>query len=103
MGSTRVDYVDSDGIRRRVLLPANAGADPTEGIPLSVPVDSLYAHMPPSFRKDLIEALWAVGLIEADDYFKPGAVERIRAALLSVVKRDTMDILKLAREMKNGK
>jgi hypothetical protein len=103
MGSTRLDYVDSNGIKRRVLVPADDGACPEEGIPISLPVDELYAHMPLEFRQRLVEALWAVGLIEPSDYLQRDAPERTRAALLSVVKRDTMDILNLAREtMKHG-
>lgn len=102
MGSTRVDYTDAEGIKRRVLLPEE-GIDPVEGIPISVPVDTLYQHMPLSFRIRLIEALWVVGLIEPDDFLRLGAADQIRAALLSVVKHDTMDILSMAKEVKNGK
>lgn len=102
MNTTRVDYVDAEGINRRVLLPVDDGTNPDEGIPISVPVDRLYEHMPVAFRRDLVAALWAVGLVESDDFLRKDAPDRIRAALLSVVKHDTMDILNLAREMKNG-
>ena len=99
MNAIPVDYVDSEGIKRRVLVPTDDGASPEEGIPVSVPVDELYRHMPLSFRQQLVEALWAVGLIEPADFSQRDAPERTRAALLSVVKHDTMDILNLAREM----
>ncbi len=99
MNSTRIDYVDSEGIKRRVLVPVDDGARPEEGIPISLPVDELFSHMPLSFRQQLVEALWAVGLIEPADFSQRDAPERTRAALLSVVKHDTMDILNLAREM----
>ena len=103
MGSTRLDYVDREGIKRRVLMPSDDGTSPDEGIPISLPVDELYAHMSLEFRQRLVEALWAVGLIESSDFLQRDAPDRIRAALLSVVKRDTMDILNLAREtMKHG-
>ena len=103
MGNSRLDYLDREGIKRRVLVPADDGACPEEGIPISLPVDELYAHMPLTFRQRLVDALWAVGLIEPADFSQRDAPERTRAALLSVVKRDTMDILSLAREtMKHG-
>jgi hypothetical protein len=102
MNTTRVDYVDSDGIKRRVLLPSDDGLDPAEGIPVSVPVDALFEHMPVAFRRALVDALWNNGLIESVDFLRKDAPDKIRASLLSVVKHDTMDILNLAREMKNG-
>lgn len=104
VGITSVDYIDKEGIKRRVLLPVGEedGAI-DEGIPVSLPVDTLYLHMPLTFRKELIEALWNVGLIEPEDFLRGDAPNRIRAALMSVIKHDTMDILNLAREMKNGK
>lgn len=102
MGISRVDYVDSEGIKRRVILPSDDGANPDEGIPISVPVDSLFEQMPVEFRRALVDALWANGLIEKDDFLRKDAPDKIRASLLSVVKHDTMDILNLAREMKNA-
>ena len=103
MGITRVDYFDKEGIQRRVLLPSDDGATPQEGIPVSLPVDQLYQHMPLKFRIALVEALWNVGLVEPEDFLQRTAPERIRAALMSVIKYDTMDIITLAQEMKNGK
>lgn len=102
MSAIRLDYVDSDGFRRRVLVP-DEHADPVEGIPVSVPVELLYQHMPLTFQAQLINELWAVGLIEPADYLKGDAMQKVRAALLSVVKRDTLDILNLAREMNHAK
>lgn len=102
MRTIRVDYRDEQGIDRRVLVPEDDGAHPSEGVPISLDVDSLYEHMPIKFRQQLVKELWARNLVEPADYLKPGAPELIRAALLSVVKRDTMDILNLARERKHG-
>lgn len=102
MNTTRVDYVDAEGIKRRVLLPSDDGMNPEEGIPVSVPVDTLFEHMPIEFRRALVEALWNNGLIESIDFLHKDAPDKIRSSLLSVVKHDTMDILNLAREMKNG-
>lgn len=99
MKTIPVDYVDRDGFRRRALVPENDGASPAEGIPISLPVEQLYQHMPLAFQITLVNELWNVGLIEPADFLKRDAPERTRAALLSVVKHDTMDILNLAREM----
>lgn len=95
-----IDFTDERGVKRRVLLP-DTGGDPNEGIPVSLDVGSLYRHMPPEFISRLTNELWAQGLIEPRDFLAPGAPERIRAALLSVVKHDTMDILTLAKERVN--
>jgi hypothetical protein len=91
-----IEYRDTDGILRRVLAPETA--DPSEGVPLSLPVDELYWHMPLDFRQRLVKELWAVGLVEPKDFLAAGAAERIRAALLSVVKHDVFDIQKFAKE-----
>lgn len=102
MGVQRVDYRDAEGIQRRVLLPAGSLDDPAEGVPVSVPVDTLYLHMPLSFRISLIDALWAVGLVEPEDFLKLGAAQQVQAALISIVKHDAMSILALAKEVKHG-
>lgn len=93
----KVDYIDKDGIQRRVLIPAGV-SDYSEGIPVSVPVDSLYQHCSIEFRRAIIEELWARNLIEACDFKRPGAGELITAALRSVIKHDALDIISLARE-----
>ncbi len=96
-----VDYRDNQGIMRRVLLPDGADSDPTEGIPVSLPVDDLFDHMPLPFRQKLMEELWARDLIEPNDFLRPGALEQIRSAWLSVAKKDSLDIQNLARERTN--
>lgn len=104
MNTTKVDYRDNEGIQRRVLLPSDDGLNPDEGIPISLPVDSLFSDMPLTFRVKLVDAFYAVGLVEASDFLVSGAAQRIQAALLSVVKHDVMDILALAKEVgKHGK
>lgn len=104
MNSTKVDYTDAEGIKRRVLLPTDDGAYPEEGIPISLPIDKIYQHMPLTFRQALVDAFFAVGLVEPKDFLAAGAATRIQAALLSVVKRDVMDILALAKEVeRHGK
>lgn len=95
-----VEHVDEDGIKRRVALP-DLAFDTAEGIPVSLDVDSLYEHMPVSFRAKLVEELWNRDLIQPADFLRPGAAEKIRSALLSVVHFDTMDIITLAKERLN--
>lgn len=97
---SRIDYVDREGIKRRVLLPADSGSPPDEGIPISVPVDALYGHMPLAFRIALVDALWAVDMIEFDDFLRPGAAQVVQAALLSVVRHDALDMIAFAKEGK---
>lgn len=93
----KVDYIDKNGIQRRVLIPDGV-SDYSEGIPVSLPVDSLYQHCSIEFRRALIDELWARDLIEPCDFRRAGAGELITAALRSVVKRDALDIITLARE-----
>jgi len=96
--STKVDYLDSNGIHRRVLLP-NDDADANEGIPLSLPLESLFGHMPVSFQARLSSELFERGLVEPSDFFKPGAAELTRGAILSVCKHDALSIISLAKSL----
>lgn len=100
MGNRIVDYIDEDGIKRRVLVPADV--DPGEGIRLSCDIDRLYENAPKDFVIRLVAELWAVGLVTKDDYKTPGAETRIRAALLAAVKHDTMSIINFTRSPDNG-
>lgn len=93
----KVDYVDAEGIQRRVIIPEGA-TEYQEGIPISLPVDNLYQHCSAEFRQELMAELRARGLIEACDYLKPGASELIRASLIAVVKKDVLDIISFASE-----
>ncbi len=97
-----VDYTDSDGILRRVRVPDTGAFDVSEGIPISVPVDQLYMHLSVEFRRELVNTLWERGFIEPEHFLQPGAAERIRAVILSLVKRDVFDIMSLAGEFING-
>lgn len=96
-GLVKVDYEDRDGIKRRVLIPEGM-IDYSEGIPVSLSVDSLYRHCPIEYKKVLTEELWARGLIEPCDYLLPGAAELITAAIRAAVKHDALDIVSFARE-----
>ena len=94
----QTEYTDERGVKRLVLLPDDSAADASEGIPLDLDVETLYPHMPPAFTARLKAELWARGLIQPRDYLAPGAAEKVRSALLAVVKQDTMSILALAKE-----
>ena len=92
------DFYDAKGIKRRVLVPDDQ-ASVEEGIPISVPVDELYTEMPLPFRQRITEALFNRGLIEPQDFFKPGASELVRNAILDVCKFDALDIITMAHKM----
>lgn len=97
--SIDLDYLDSDDIKRRVRLPSR-DVEPSEGIPLSLDVDRIPAYQacPLAFRKRLVDELWARGLVEPKDFIGLDKAEKIRAALLSTVKADTMTIITFAQE-----
>lgn len=92
-----IDGRDRDGILRRVRVP-DAKTPVDEGVPVSLDVGSLYEHMPAAFTQALVEALWSRGLVEAADYLAPGAAERVRSALLSVVKADALSLITRAKQ-----
>jgi hypothetical protein len=91
----RKTYEDNAGIPRVVLVPPGE-KDLKAGIPLSFDLTPLFGHMPKEFQREFYQALHAQGLIEASDYFKPGAAERYRRALFTVIKHDFLSIQALA-------
>ena len=93
------DFFDDKGIRRRVLVP-DENAPLTEGIPVSLPIEKLYDTAPVDFVIRLVNALFARGLIEPDDFFKPGAAELTRNAIMETCKFDALSIISLAKEHK---
>lgn len=97
-----VDFLDEDGRWKRVYIPENqlGMVPPEEGIPVSLDISGLYAGVPGEFVTRVSNDLWNVGLIEPKDFLKPGAADKIRAALLSAIRSDTMDIIALAKETK---
>jgi hypothetical protein len=90
-------FVDPAGIPRVTLLPKGAN-DPAMGIPVSLDLASLFGHMPDAFQAELTIALHAQGLVKAADYFVPGASDRFRAAMLSVIKHDFLNVQALAKQ-----
>ncbi|MEO8608908.1 MAG: hypothetical protein ABI690_13535 [Chloroflexota bacterium] len=72
---------------------------PEEAAPVAPKFDfsELYGHMPDGFYKTLTNALHARGIIEPGDYFKAGAPELFRSAMLSVIKHDFLSVQTLAK------
>lgn len=94
--------VDAAGVPKVVLLPKDE-TDVRTGIPVSLDLSPLFGHMPDSFQKTLYESLHAQGLIEPADYFKPGAAERFRAAMFTIIKHDFCSVQTIANEeLSNG-
>jgi len=91
------DFFDNKGIRRRVIVP-DENAPLTEGIPVSLPIEKLYDTAPTDFVIRLVNALFARGLIEPEDFFKAGAAELTQNALLDTLKFDALNIVTLAKE-----
>lgn len=75
--------------------PVEADAAPDEP---QFTLASLYEHMPPGFLERLTQALHARGLVEPGDYFKAGASERFRSAVLSVIRHDFSSAQALAKD-----
>lgn len=93
-----LDYTDDEGFMVRVFIPEGMEYDhPSEGIPLSLDLREVYPDVPVEFLRKLNESLWAVGLILPSDYTKPGAAEKVRSAILSATRFDTMTILTEAK------
>lgn len=95
-------YVDAAGIPRVALLPKGE-SDVTMGIPISLDVSSLYEHMPESWVAEFTTALHAQGLVKPQDFFVPGAGDRFRAAMLTVIRHDYSDVLTIAKAALNGR
>lgn len=98
----RESYEDGSGIPRVVLIPSGE-TDLKTGIPLSLDLTPLFGHMPDQFQRAFYKALHDQGLVEAADFFKAGAADRYRRALLTVIKHDFLSIQALAnKEITNG-
>jgi hypothetical protein len=93
----RETYVNNLGIPQVVLLPEGE-TDVEMGIPLSLDLTPLFGHMPEAFQREFYKALHAQGLIEPADFFKSGAADRYRRALLTVIKHDFLSIQAIAKQ-----
>lgn len=95
--SVEKTYVDASGIPSRVLVPEDA-TDLSAGIPVSLDISGLYAHMPSDFVVAFTKALHEQGLVKPQDYFVPGASDRYRAALLMIIRSDFLSIQAIAQQ-----
>lgn len=98
----RKDYTDERGIKRRVLLPED-GIDPREGILVSMPLDDVFETLPASFVARLTDECWKRGLIEAEDFTRPGAAESYKAAFRAIIASDFHVLVTRAKEYANSK
>jgi hypothetical protein len=95
-------FTNDLGIPQVVLVPPGE-TDLTTGIPVSLDLTPLYGGLSEDFQQRLYKALHARGLVEPVDYFKSGAAERFRAAMLSAIKQDFYSVQALAKqELNNG-
>lgn len=85
-------------IRRAMELPEGE-PEQAEPAQLGLDLSSLYEHMPPAFTEKLTNALRARGLVEPGDYFKPGAAQLFRSAMLGVIKHDFLSAQALAKKV----
>jgi len=96
------DYVDASGIPQRVLVPEGS-TDLEAGIPLSLDISSAFEHMPPDWLREFTKALHAQSLVTPQDYFRPGASDRYKAALLMVIRSDFLTLQALAKQELDAK
>lgn len=96
----QVDYTDERGIKRRVLIPDHT-VPPEEGIPISIQLDKQFEGLPDTTLARLVDELWAVELIEPQDFFKPGAFPRIQAAIAAFIRTDAFTLQSLAKEQEH--
>lgn len=93
-----VTYTDKDGILRRVLMPDHALDDsPETGIPISVDLSGIH----PNYTiVELQNRLFERGLIQPDDFEKPGANDIIMQVLRSLLRLDVAEIVSYVRKQK---
>lgn len=89
---------DDEGIPQIVLLPEGE-TDVKLGIPVSLNLRGLYPHMPAEFVRSLTINCHAQELIEPADFMKPGAAERFRSAMLSVIRHDFLSVQSYIKEV----
>lgn len=93
------DTKTEEGLPVRVMVPE--GIDPSEGIPVSMPLDEIYGDLPSEFRERLYNELWARGLVSPSDYLKPGADQKFKSAIMAIIRVDWRLIVQKAQECTN--
>ena len=91
----KIDYTDSDGLRRRVLVKSEYD-NPEKGIPCDIfeVLKEFYADASSEFRMKLFTRLWDVGLIEPHHLASADANKKYRQALNSSLARDSVDAIR---------
>jgi len=89
-------YIDASGIPTRVLVPEGA-TDLSAGIPVSLDISSAYAHMPNEWVREFTKALHVQHLVTPQDFFRKGASDSYKAALLMVIRSDFLTLQALAK------
>lgn len=86
-------------IQRELEQPESDGQPVDDLVDNAFDLSSLYEHMPPTFTEKLTNALHARGLVEPGDYFKAGAAQLFRSAMLGVIKKDFLSAQALAKKV----
>lgn len=81
-----VDYIDSEGRKRRVMLPKDVpDTEAYKGIRVGIDLSDLY---PEPFASTLEEALLERNITLVEDFKRPGILTEVRRAIQNVVKAD---------------
>ena len=94
----KVDWTDSDGIKRRSYIPdAMSDTPPQEGIPVDVYdiLDESLGHVSDFFRMMFYHELWIRGMVEQSDFAKRDALRNVRQALQIALTKSASDIIRL--------
>lgn len=89
----KIDYVDNNGLRRRVLVKTEYDA-PEKGIPIDVYelLLEFYEDASTQFVRSLYERLWDMKIIERTDFMQPVNKAKIRQAINSTIRCDATDL-----------
>lgn len=96
----KIDYVDSEGIKRRVGV-LNPHDDAKEGFPLDVynELSDYYGDMPETTKRAIFSRLWDFDLIEAQDFLASNAVSRYMQALKLALKSDATNAVNFITQL----
>ena len=89
----KVDYVDSNGLNRRVLLK-NEYDNPQKGIPIDVyeTINELYSNATNEFKNGFYTRLWNMGLVEPHNFASNDAKTKVRQCLNASLACDATDL-----------
>lgn len=89
----KIDYTDSNGLKRRVLVQTEYDP-PEKGIPIDTYelLREFYEDASTEFVKSLYTRFWDMGLIEAIDFQQPANKAKIRQAINATIRCDATDL-----------